>query len=517
MSADQDDWGGATQQFEDLDSDLEEPMLSLQTIDNVTIHIEYNTGSQFWVDEINLPVGTHTVGRHKARDVAIRNGSVSTMHAKLTVGLNAITLEHLSHNARTLIHTSAGTVSLGYKTPFTLQATAGAGSGARAGAGSRRQCTQRFEVGTCGCHISFDEATARTDRPARCPGHPQESQESQESQGSTQPMGRTSPAELASDGVSPTAKMSMSCTSPAESASASPAAEHVAPSRASIATGREGSGPFFVPRSQPSAAKEPDEGTLTMEDEFGDDSSEELDNKANSGTVPISTSAQFSGGTDGCTNGSEGAGRNESSPADKQVAQAAQPAILVAKTTAEEPPSNERRLTKTAAEAETELAADSTAAAAVAGVEVAFPSPAETQGFDDGTVALDADEGSPQQHTENSQQRTAPRDAETQGFDDATPPARLQKEKEEPEAATAEAARLQKEKEAVETAEAEAKVKEQAEAEAARAAEEVRLAKEKHVIHLRLTPHLLHLIPPAALACLSALLRLLRWLRHLTA
>jgi hypothetical protein len=145
------EWGGATQKPDWASSgEEEEAAPSLQTISNVQVHVLYNTGSQRFRDRFDLELGTHAIGRHKRRKVAIKDSSVSSLHAEITVGLNAITLVHLSETSRTVIRTRTGGIPLGIHTPFTLQASSADGN---------QKETQRFDVGNCTCYVTFDEVT----------------------------------------------------------------------------------------------------------------------------------------------------------------------------------------------------------------------------------------------------------------------------------------------------------------------------------------------------------------------
>ena len=141
----------------------------LQTISNVQVHVLRDNGSrQAWQWIANLGLGTHVIGRRQGfAQVLIEDPSVSKVHAEITVGMNAITLVHLSERDRTVIRTRTGGFPLRIHTPFTLRGRCihvaldneTPAHIAEIYNVTMPQETQRFDVGNRTCHVTFDEVT----------------------------------------------------------------------------------------------------------------------------------------------------------------------------------------------------------------------------------------------------------------------------------------------------------------------------------------------------------------------
>eukprot|EP01047_Picozoa_sp_COSAG01_P059072 COSAG01_NODE_7045_length_3377_cov_15.823673_1_plen_879_part_10 len=155
---DDDDLMGATQPPVWAEEEEEEEEETLQTIDHVTLHIRYMSSSEV-VDTFNLVPGSNTVGRRKKTrpsDVRIPDQSVSSEHCKITVGLNAVSVEHLSTNphAATIINTATRAHRLQPGVSFVF----GGVLAPEEGAGYYR--TQSFDIGTTTCCITYQQLGA---------------------------------------------------------------------------------------------------------------------------------------------------------------------------------------------------------------------------------------------------------------------------------------------------------------------------------------------------------------------
>ena len=125
-----------------------------QQIVDVSLAVKYNTGSSQFRDDFALPPGKSTVGRHNKRDIRIRSPSVSSHHAEIEVGLNCVTLRHLTENSKTWIRPPSGSGRHPRSQPLATGATYVLKSG------------QSFDLGDVTCTITYRDI-AEDSAPAR--------------------------------------------------------------------------------------------------------------------------------------------------------------------------------------------------------------------------------------------------------------------------------------------------------------------------------------------------------------